>query len=139
MTKTQLITALQSKYADVELDETKWVIFKIGTPSYIDHIAMGIPVLDTEGDSKTENLVAIWRKDSDYYWKMGEPKANGIVQRMNTFINSKITDGTVKFASIEKYNPDKKVATVYAIMADKTTKTALLKEGNVGEFTIEVL
>lgn len=138
MTKQQIIDYLVTKYSQVEIDDTKWVSIP-GMPLYLGYELFGIPVLEQNEDVMWENRILVWKKDADYYWKNGEPKSTGFPDRITTFIDSKITDGTVKFATLKDINQNNKKATVTAIMPDKSTKMVLLTETSVGVFSLEVI
>ena len=139
MTKTQLLNSLKLKFSFVEEDETKWSAPKM--PSYLGYNLKGIPILEKEGNAMWENNILVWVKDNEYLWKNGEPKSGNTIfsQRLQGFIDTKITDGTVKFAIIKELNEGTKTARCEAIMPDKSTKTLIVKEGAENVFTIEVI
>jgi hypothetical protein len=136
MTKQQIIDALTSKYTKVA-SEIEWQTIK--TILGIDLIA--IPIWEKLGEAMWENNILICKDGDNYYWKNGEPKSTlglfGI--RVQSFIDSKIIDGTVKFAIIKDINQANKKATISAIMPDKTTKIVLLTETSENIFNIEVI
>ena len=59
--------------------------------------------------------------------------------RVNTFIASKITDGTIRFAYIEQISDNTQKALVTAIMSDKTEKKAIISEAADGTFSLDQL
>jgi hypothetical protein len=134
MTKQQLIDALASKFTKVAV-EAEWRTLK----TIIGVDLVEILVWKLVGDTMFENNIIICKDGTDYYWKYGEPEKIGFAQRILTFIDGKITDGTVKFATLKEINQVNKKATIQAIMPDKTTKTVLLTETTEGVFTIDVI
>ena len=138
MTKTQLITALKSKYTFVEEDETKWFVSNM--PQYLGYTLKSVPILEKTDQVMWENNITVWVKDDEYLWKNIEPKAGKMFyERLQSFIDTKITDNTVKFAIIKDFNEITKTAKCEAIMPDKSTKTLLVKEGAENVFTIEAI
>lgn len=144
MTKTQLLTSLNSKFYSVEQEEANWrdvTSNMVGSSVYIGFSMKLIPVLDKSGEAVWDNSILIMTNGTDYYWKNGEPKSdNGLFPgRVLSFIDTKIADGTIKYAVMNNYNQTNKKANVTAIMPDKTTKTVLLTETTPGTFTLEVI
>ena len=140
MTKQQLIDSLKSKFTSIG-EEKQTGTEKIGDKT-LTHFA--IPVFDKVADTLARRWVNFY-VDSDGLatWQDSEPKptpsGTSFVLRVQTFVNSKITDGTIKFGSVREINEQLKKATVSAIMADKTTKTVILTETTENNFNLETI
>ena len=139
MTKTQLINKLKDKFSI--MGQEKQTGEEILDNKKVTHLA--IPVADIVNDTLTRQWVHYYVDENDSaYWQDGEPKKEitpviTFRDRLQTFIDAKITDNTVKFAIIKELNETTKTAKCEAIMPDKLTKTLIVKEGAIGTFTIE--
>lgn len=119
MTKTELLTLLNSKYYSVEQDDTKW---NNTGKVYLGYILLGIPILEKLGEAIWENDIYVWSNGSDYYWKNGEPKGEGYVFRteLQAYIDTKIADGTIQSAIIENADGANKKAIVKIVIIEAT-------------------
>ena len=139
MTKQQLLDSLKAKFTLV--GEEKQTGQEILGDKTITHLA--IPVADLVDGVLVRRWVNYYAdEDNNAYWQDGEPKKEitpvvTFQQRLQNFINAKITDNTVKFAIIKETNESTKSAKCEAVMPDKTTKTLIVKEGAENVFTIE--
>jgi hypothetical protein len=138
MTKAQLITALQAKYPEVETDSSKWIPFN-PTYQFLNYSMIRIPVMDGSGEVKWDNAIVVWKNGDDYYWQNGEPKTVHFRERLITFINSKVVDGTIQFGVIKDANDDLTKATVQVYMPDNSLKLLLVTETTPGTFTFKVI
>lgn len=141
MTKQQLIDKLKVKFS--LMGEEKQTGQESLGGKVVTHLA--IPVADLVDGTLTRQWVHYYvDEDDNAYWQDGEPKKpiTPVItfrDRLQTFINDKITDNTVKFAVIKELNETTKIAKCETIMPDKTTKTLMVKESTENNFTIEVL
>ena len=139
MTKKQLIDKLKVKFS--LMGEEKQTGQETLDGKVVTHLA--IPVADIVDGTLTRQWVHYYVDENDSaYWQDGEPKKEitpviTFRDRLQSFIDAKITDKTVKFAVIKESNETTKTAKCEAIMPDKLTKTLLVKEGAIGTFTIE--
>jgi hypothetical protein len=137
MTKQQLIDSLKSKFSFV--GEEKQTGEEMFGDKKIIHIS--IPVIDVVNNSLERRWVDFYVEGDNAYWQNVEPKVEQPINfqtRLQSFIDSKITDGTIRFGIIKESNEANKVAKCEAIMPDKTTKIVLVKEVN-NKFSIETL
>jgi hypothetical protein len=137
MTKKQLIDSLKSKFSFV--GEEKQTGEEMFGDKKIIHIS--IPVIDVVNNSLERRWVSFYVEGDNAYWQNTEPKKEEPINfqtRLQSFIDSKITDGTIRFGIIKESNEANKVAKCEAIMPDKTTKIVLVKEVN-NKFSIETL
>lgn len=142
MTKSQIISALTSKYASVA-DENKWE--EITNPGIVWAInklglkLIAIPVIEERGDSKMENHVQVITDGINYSWRGNEPKIGSLADRLNTFISNKIADGTIQFGVIKDLNKSIGRATVQVYMPDNSSKLLLVTEAADGTITHKVI
>ena len=100
---------------------------------------------NVNGVMKRPTLTFYTKGDVDAFWGNSEPNPPAptlvitFTDRTNTFIASKITDGTIKFAYIEQISDNTQKALVTAIMSDKTEKQAIISEDTQGTFSLEQL
>lgn len=109
----------------------------------------GIGVFDKEGDVvKKLNLTFYTlgkETTSEAFWGGSEPKPTPLIlppsfsERVNTFIDTKIADDTIKFGFIEELLGVSSKALVSVIMPDNSTKQAIITEKSLNVFSIEVV
>ena len=139
MNKQELIDALNTKFFAV--DEAG--IHEGKTEAGI--TVWGIGVFDKTGDVVAKKNLMFYTKGTDAFWGVSEPNPTiptpdpTFANRVNIYIASKITDGTIKFAYIEQISDNTQKALVTAIMSDKTEKKAIISEAVDGTFTLEQL
>ncbi|MCK4518414.1 hypothetical protein KAT92_06560 [Candidatus Babeliales bacterium] len=139
MNKQELIEALKTKFYAV--DEAG--IHEGKTEAEI--TVWGIGVFDKVGDVVAKKNLMFYTKGTDAFWGVSEPNPPApepvitFTNRVNTFIASKITDGTIRFAYIEQISDNTQKALVAAIMSDKTEKKAIISEAADGTFSLEQL
>ncbi len=137
MTKTQLIDKLKEKFSIVLQEEEG------AMEGNIKH--WQIPVIDKVGDVMQRQWVHFYTQGTEAYWQNSEPKPEvvapslGLAERVNSFIITKISDGTIKFASIKEINEKAKKVLVETIKQDKTKVQAIISEDAMGDFSIELL
>ena len=139
MNKLELIAELGTKYHKV--DEAG--LYEGKTEAGI--TVWGIGVFEKIGDVIRKLNLTFYTEDENAYWGVSEPNPDVPVpdltfaDRINAFIASKITDGTVKFGYITEISELTQKAMVAAVMPDDSEKGAIVSEDESGEFTIEVL
>ena len=139
MNKQELIEALKTKFYAV--DEAG--IHEGKTEAGI--TVWGIGVFDKVGDVIAKKNLMFYTKGTDAFWGVSEPNPTiptpnpTFTDRVNGYIASKITDGTIRFAYIEQVSDGIQKALVTAIMSDKTEKEAIISEAADGTFSLEQL
>jgi hypothetical protein len=139
MNKQELIDALKLKFYAVDeagINEGKT---EVGITVW------GIGVFDKTGDVVAKKNLMFYTKGTDAFWGVAEPNPTIptpvpiFTDRVNTFIASKITDGTIRFAYIEQVSDNTQKALVTAIMSDNTEKKAIISEAVDGTFSLDQL
>lgn len=140
MNKQELIDALKARFHTVD-------VAGLHQGDTIAGITVWqIRVFDNvNGVMKRPTLTFYTKGDADAFWGNSEPNPTvptpppTFTDRVNTFIASKITDSTIKFAYIEQISDNTQKALVTAIMSDKTEKKAIISEAADGTFSLEQL
>lgn len=139
MNQAELITELRSKF--YEVDEAG--MYEGATEAGITVWAIG--VFEKIGDVVRKLNLTFYTKGEDAFWGVSEPNPTPITpdptfaDRTNTFLASKIADGTVKFAYIEQTSEITKKALCSGIMPTDADKTIIASEDEEGVFSIEVI
>ena len=133
MTLTEIKNKLQAKF------------YKVGDPQEIlakEHIGIKlfrVPVMDSKEDTMWENDVLIWKDGNEYYWKNGEPKGVGYIfsTELQKYIDSKIAEGVIQYATIESTDPKQKKAIIKVVVIDSGSykeRRFLIQENAQGNF-----
>ena len=106
----------------------------------------GIGVFNKVGDVVTKkNLTFYTMGDENAFWGIVEPNPSApesvvtFIDRVNTFIASKIEDLTIKFGYIEQISELTQKALISAITDNGIIKNAIVTEDIEGNFNIDVL
>ena len=140
MTITDLMDSLATKYSMVGIyQETGRE--NIGGKTIIHY---SVPVMDIFGDIIIRQWIHFYYDGTNAFWQDKEPKfipphVDSFIDRVNNFISSKITDGTIKFGYILQLNETTGKALVSVIKIDKTTTTGIVTETSPDVFTIEII
>jgi hypothetical protein len=140
MNKQELIDALNSKFHTV--DEAGLHTGDTIAGITVWHIRV---FEEINGVMKRPTLTFYTDSKDNAFWGNTEPSPTipipdpTFTDRVNVFIASKITDGTIRFAYIGQISNDTKKALVTAIMFDKTEKKAIISEAVDGTFSLEQL
>lgn len=140
MNKQELIDALNSKFHTV--DEAG--LHKGDTIAGI--TVWQIKVFDNVGGvMKRPTLTFYTDLEDNAFWGNSEPNPTipipdpTFTDRVNVFIASKITDGTIKFGYILQISELTKRASVMGRMPDNSEKEVLVLEDTQGKFTLDQL
>jgi len=104
----------------------------------------GIGVFEKTGDVIKKLNLTFYTEGENAFWGVSEPNTDipvpdpTFTDRANTFLASKITDGTIKFAYINEISDLTSKALVSAVAMDNTDKMAIVTETE-GVFSLEVL
>ena len=139
MNQQELIAALRAKFYEVDEDGLHEGATEAGITVW------GIGVFEKIEDVVRKLNLTFYTKGVDAFWGVSEPNQTPITpdptftERANTFIASKIADGTIKFGYIDQVSDLTKKALGTAVMPDNSEKKVLASEDAEGVFTIEVM
>ena len=142
MTKQELLDLLGQKFTGVILKNLK----KGETEGNLTHWA--IPVFDKVGDILRRQWIHFYTDElNNAYWQDNEPKPTPPIVEptfqddLQSFINSKVADGTIEGANIEIVDNVNETAIVQAWLIDNGLKEKRLfvDKDTLGEFKYQVI
>jgi len=142
MTKKQLVDKIKSRFTIVG-PEKQGAIMELGKET-ITHWT--IPTFDIVNDVLVEKWIPFYTdEEGNAYWQVREPKPTPVTPeppfavRVNSFIESKIEDNTIKFGYVDQYQEGIKKALVKAIDNSGSERQAVVSEDIEGNFSINIL
>lgn len=142
MTKDELIAALQANFDFV--GDPKAGNVEKASGGTVDHWA--VPVFRRVGDRLDRQWVHYYiAPDLLAYWQDRDPTAKPppppltFGQRVMAFIKEKVADGTVRDVVVSSLSEEWERAQITALMADNTTKRALVRVGAGDKLVIEII
>ena len=135
MTKAELIAKLQTKFHRVE--DPGEPRQKYGNLWYY-----LVKVYDLVGEGLRDVNIPFYVEDEELpseaaYWSPSEPKPatiEGFQQKVDAYISSKITDGTIEAAFVEAINVMYEVAIFKVVMPDLTERRLFVDRDTDGKF-----
>jgi len=133
MTEQEILNNLTTKF------------WQVGTPTkyttYANVELWKVPVIKKVGNVAWDNVAYYWRvNENECYWKNGEIESTtGFLNELRTYIQAKITDGTIESATIQSSDFDNETAIVSVVLPNLSEKRLLIDRNSSGDIQYRIL